>query len=69
MGEIGVQRPDITVNRHVVVVEDDEKIGIGIGGVVESLESQTSAYRSVTYDGNDIARGLVLVESGRHSHA
>ncbi len=41
--QVSVKRADIRVDAHLVVVEDYQQVIGVVGGVVESLESQTSA--------------------------
>lgn len=41
---VGVERAHVVVDRHVVVVEDDEHVVRGVGRVVDALEGKTSGY-------------------------
>ena len=43
------------VYRHVVVVQHDNQVVVGAGGVVQSLERQSAAHRSVAYQAHDSA--------------
>ena len=67
VGQIGIQRACRTVDRHVVVVEDDEQVGVGVGGIVQSLPGQPSGYRGVADDGDDIAVGACQRRGHAHS--
>ena len=69
MGEIGIERADIAVNRHIIIIKNDKKIRIGIGSVVKPLERETATDGGIAYNRYDIAeRGFVLQRTC-HSHA
>ena len=53
--QILVQRADRRRDRHVVVVEDDEQVGIGDTGIVQRLEGHAGRHRAVADDGDDLA--------------
>ena len=52
--EVFFQRPDVRVDGHAVVVEDDQQVGVGRSGVVESLEGETSGQRPVADNGDHL---------------
>ena len=54
-GEIFVERADRRRDRHVVVVEDDEHVGVGDAGVVHRLEGLSGRHGAVADDGDRIA--------------
>ena len=43
------------VDRHVVVVEDDEQVVVGRRHVVQALEGQSATHRAVANDGHDFS--------------
>ena len=66
-GQDVVQRPDRRRDRHLVVVEDDEHVGVGDAGVVERLEGHAGRHRAVADDGDDLARLALLLGGQRHA--
>jgi hypothetical protein len=46
-GEIGAEAADRRGDRHVVVVEDDDQLARGVGGVVHRLVGHAGAHRAV----------------------
>ena len=76
VGGIGVELQKIflhtangTVDRHVVIVQDDEQVVIGGRHIVESLESQTAAHRTIADDGHHLRCGLMALRLRSHRHA
>ena len=76
IGGIGVELQKIflhsangTVDRHVVIVQDDEQVVIGGRHIVESLESQTAAHRTIADDGHHLRCGLMALRLRSHRHA
>ena len=65
--QILLQRPDVRIDRHAVVVQDHEQVGVRGSGVVESLESQSSGQRAVADHGDHLA--LLAPQSRRGGHA
>ncbi|OIQ76394.1 hypothetical protein GALL_419200 [mine drainage metagenome] len=66
-GQVIVERPDRGRDRHVVVVEDDQQIGIHGARVVECLKGHARRHRAIADDGYGagIRTGLL----GSHGHA
>jgi len=54
-GQDIVQRADRWRDRHFIVVEDDQHVGIGDAGVVQRLEGHAGRHRTVADDGHDLA--------------
>ena len=67
-GEVAVETADSLVDTDAVVVEDDEDVGFGDTGVVESLESLTTGHGAVADDGDMLPLGVALqCRSGCHA--
>ena len=66
-GQVLVQRADRRRNRHVVVVEDDQQVGILDARVVQCLEGHAGGHRAVT-DHRDAVPALAQC-LGRDGHA
>ena len=43
-----MESPSVAVDGHVVVVENDKKIGVALSGVVEAFQRQSAGHRPVT---------------------
>ena len=43
LSEVRIERANVIVNRHVVVVEDDKEVVGGVSGIVDALEGQAAA--------------------------
>ena len=56
------------VDAHVVIVEDNEHIVRLVGGIVESLESQTATHGTIADDSHDVPVFFLLLH-GSHRHA
>ena len=68
VGQVVLQRPDRRVDRHVVVVEDDQQVGVlQASGVVEPLEGQAAGERSVADDGHGAGVGAALRVGDGHA--
>ena len=67
LGQVVVERADVGRNRHVVVVEDHQQVGVDVAGVVERLERHARSHRAVADDrhGATYQSGAL----GRHRHA
>jgi hypothetical protein len=65
--QVLVQRAHRRRDRHVIVVEDDQQVGVDHAGIVERLEGLPGGHRAVADDGDD-APVLALV-ARRHGHA
>jgi hypothetical protein len=65
--EVAVQRAHGRADAHVVVVEDDEQVGLGHACVVERLESHARGHGAVADHGHAVA--LHALEFGRDRHA
>ena len=50
--QVVVERADIRRNRHVVVVEDHQQVGIHGASIVECLERHASRHRPIADNGN-----------------
>ena len=75
MQEVAVQRSRGLVDRHLVVVEDDEDVRIGRGTrIVESLKGETSRECAIANDRNHMVlillqlHGLGYAKGGRYAH-
>ena len=67
-GEVAAETADSLVDADAVVVENDEDVGFGDTGVVESLESLTTGHGAVADDGNMLPLGVAL-QCGSGGHA
>ena len=61
-GQIGAHAAHRRGDRHVVVVEDDDQLLGGVGGVVHRLIGHAGAHRAVADHGDDV---VVLAPAGR----
>ena len=52
--EILGNRPDVFVDRPLIVVEDDDATVRCLGNVIESLEGWATGESSITSDGHDM---------------
>ena len=67
-GEVAAETADSLVYTDAVVVEDDEDVGFGDTGVVESLESLTTGHGAVADDGDMLPLSVALqCRSGGHA--
>ncbi|MOA01547.1 hypothetical protein D3C78_1209620 [compost metagenome] len=67
LGQVVGQAADIARNRHVVVVEDHQHVGIDFLGVVQRLESHAGGQCAVADHGNGLAR--IVLQAGGDGHA
>jgi hypothetical protein len=65
--QVLVERAHRRRDRHVVVVEDDQQVGVGHAGVVERLEGHAGGHGAVADDGDDVL--LLALVRVRHGHA
>ncbi len=66
--QVAVQRPHRRADRHVVVVEDHQQLGLlQHAGVVERLEGHAGGHGAVTDHGHRVPVGALLLR--RHRHA
>ncbi len=68
LGHVLAQRTHIGVDSHVVVVEDDEQVGVVNRRIIESLKCHAAADARITYHGHHTAVGVALQFSG-NAHA
>ncbi|MNE00106.1 hypothetical protein D3C80_925030 [compost metagenome] len=61
------QATDVARDRHVVVVEDHQHVGIDFLGVVQRLESHAGGQCAVADHGNGLAR--IVLQAGGDGHA
>ena len=59
--EVLRERPDRRADRHLVVVDDDEHLGLALADVVERLERQAAHQRRVTDDDRDALHAVAQV--------
>ena len=60
MGKICVERPYIGVNGHIIVVENNQQIVAGVGGIIDALERQASADGGIADYGHNVATGFIV---------
>ncbi|OPZ84048.1 MAG: hypothetical protein BWY76_02014 [bacterium ADurb.Bin429] len=65
--QIAGQRADIRRNRHGVVIQDHQKIQVGVSGVIQRFQRHARAKRAVADDGNDVAGSAGLCSRARHA--
>ena len=68
VGEVILQRPDVGVNGHAVVVEHDQHVGVLGATVVEALEGQPCGHGAVPDDGHVLGVFRPVVAAA-HGHA
>ena len=68
VGQVFFQRPNIGVDRHAVVVQDDQHVGVFDTALVQAFEGQTAGHGPVTDDGNVLHIALSIVATA-DSHA
>jgi hypothetical protein len=66
--EIFLQRADIRVDAHTVVIQDDQQVRIRNTRMVHSLEGQARRHRAIADDRHRFAVSLALI-FGCHRHA
>jgi hypothetical protein len=68
--QVAVEGTDGRRDRHVVIVEDDEHVGVGDAGIVQRLEGLAGGHRAIADDRHDL-RGspLILAASAMPSAA
>ena len=57
----------ITRDRHLVVVQNDQQVAVGITGIVECLVSHAGRHGAIANNGNGLAS--LAFHSGHHRHA
>src|SRR5207248_1094440 len=67
VGEVLGERADIRSDRHLVIVEYDDKAPVGVPGVVERLESHATGHRAIAYHGYDMVVFALEVTGDRHA--
>ena len=67
LGQVAVQRPHGRADAHVVVVQDDEQVGVGHAGVVQRLEGHARRHGAVADDGHRVAFLTALARGQRHA--
>ena len=65
LAEVLRQAADGRADRHLVVVEDDQELGLALADVVERLEAQAARDRRVADDDRDPLAALAQVAGGR----
>ena len=68
VGQILFQGPHVGVDRHAVVVEDDQHVGVLHASLVEALEGQTAGHGPIADDGHMLDVALAVVAAA-DSHA
>ena len=66
-GQILVERTHRVRDRHVVVVENDEHVGVGDAGIVHGLKSLSSGHGAIADDGDRAP--VFALELGGECHA
>jgi hypothetical protein len=64
-----VHRADVGRDRHLVVVEHDDDVAVGVPGVVEPFVRQAAGERPVADDGRDLEVLAAQVATGGHADA
>ncbi len=67
LGQVVGQATDILGDRHVVVVEDHQHVGVDVGGVVERLEGHAGGQGAVA--DHRYALALLAFQTGGNGHA
>ncbi|OQA08389.1 MAG: hypothetical protein BWY66_01005 [bacterium ADurb.Bin374] len=65
--QISRQRADVRRNRHRIVVENDDHVGMQMSCMVERLERHSPGHRSVADNGDDLVALRILVAGNGHS--
>ena len=66
LGQIATQCTDLFIYGNTVVIQNNQNIGIGTSCMIQSLESQTSRHRAVSYDGYMMIVPAVQPVCNRH---
>ena len=66
-GQDVVERADRRRDRHFVVVEDDQHVGIGDAGIVHRFEGHAGRHRTVADDGDGLAVLALVFGGQRHA--
>ena len=61
------QRSDVFRDRHLIVVEDHDELGVGVVQTVERLKRDAVGQRAVTDHGHDMLLTAVTVARDRHA--
>ena len=67
LGQVVVHRADVGRDGHVVVVEDDEQVGVDGPGMVHGLEGHAAGDAAVADDGDHLF--VLALELGGNGHA
>ena len=67
LGEAIRQRANVGRDRHIVIVQDHQQVGVEIASMIERLEGHTGGHRAVTDDGHRATVGARQL--GRDGHA
>ena len=57
----------VFVNRYLVVVQDDQQVGLQAAGMVEPFKGHASAHGSITNHGNNAFLTALFLGSDRHA--
>ena len=72
LGQVGMDASHVAGDGHVVVVQNNDKVGLPVSGVVEGLVGHAACQGSVADDGNDLivlsqkVSGLDKAQACRH---
>ncbi len=66
-GKVVGQPANVPGNRHVIVVEDHQHVGVQVTGVVQCLERHAGGHGAVTNNGNALSAGLLQACCDRHA--
>ena len=66
-GQVVGQPPDIARDRHVVVVEDHQHVGVDLGRMVQGFKRHASGQGAITDHGNCLA--ITVLQAGGYGHA
>ena len=67
LGQITIERAHGRADAHVVIVQDDEQVGVGHTGVVQGLEGHASGHGTVADDGHGMPVFALALRGQRHA--
>ena len=62
-----VERANVRRDRHIVVIEDDQHVGVHCAGIVQCLEGHAGRHCAIADDGDGVT--IVALSFAGHRHA